>query len=78
MAAAYSIKVVVASFMSDGLKELKLANQFEPSFAMTKFAHELGTTRPSSTPSCRTLSESSSGLSSTHNQSTGAYNNNNL
>ncbi len=67
MATASSVQVVAASFMSDGLKESKMANQFEPSFAMTKFAHWLGTTRPSSLPSCRTLSESLSGLSSTHN-----------
>ncbi|KAG8654476.1 AT-hook motif nuclear-localized protein 10 isoform X2 [Manihot esculenta] len=77
LTAASPVQVVVASFISDGRKESKLANQIEPLSAVTKFAPALGTTGPSSPPSRGTLSESSGGPGSPLNQSTGACNNSN-
>ncbi|XP_021686523.2 AT-hook motif nuclear-localized protein 10 isoform X2 [Hevea brasiliensis] len=77
LTAASPVQVVVASFISDGRKESKSANQIEPLSAMMKFAPALGTTGPSSPQSRGTLSESSGGPGSPLNQSTGACNNSN-
>lgn len=77
LTAASPVQVVVGSFIADGRKESKPATQMEPLTAPPKLASVGGPTGASSPPSRGTLSESSGGPGSPHNQSTGACNNSN-
>ncbi|XP_022720634.1 AT-hook motif nuclear-localized protein 10-like isoform X2 [Durio zibethinus] len=75
--AASPVQVVVGSFIADGRKEPKSANQMEPLSAPPKLATGGVPTGAISPPSRGTLSESSGGPGSPLNQSTVACNNNN-
>lgn len=77
LTAASPVQVVVGSFIADGRKESKSANQMEHMIAPSKFAQGGMPTGASSPPSRGTLSESSGGPGSPLNHSTGACNNNN-
>lgn len=77
LTAASPVQVVVGSFIADGRKESKSANQLEPLIAPSKLGPGGGHTGASSPPSRGTLSESSGGPGSPQNYSTGACNNNN-
>lgn len=77
MELSVSLQVVVGSFIADGRKESKSANQVEPLSATTRPAPTGGSTGASSPPSRGTLSESSGGQGSPLNQSSGACNNSN-
>ncbi|GAB4833048.1 hypothetical protein Ancab_007106 [Ancistrocladus abbreviatus] len=68
LTAATPVQVVVGSFIADGRKELKLANQMEALSAPPKLAPAVGQTGASSPPSRGTLSESSGGPGSPLNQ----------
>ncbi|KAB2626273.1 DNA-binding protein ESCAROLA [Pyrus ussuriensis x Pyrus communis] len=78
LTAACPVQVVVGSFVADGRKESKTANQMDPLSVAPKFDPGSGPTGASSPQSRGTLSESSGGPGSPLNQSTGACNNNNL
>ncbi|KAJ8762217.1 hypothetical protein K2173_007373 [Erythroxylum novogranatense] len=71
LTAASPVQVVVGSFIADGRKESKSANQVEPLPAITGVPAVGGLTGASSPPSRGTLSESSGGPGSPLNQSTG-------
>lgn len=73
--AASPVQVIVGSFVVDGHKGSKAANQTEPLSAAAKLIPGSGAIGPSSPQSRGTLSESSGGASPL-NQSTGALNNN--
>ncbi|XP_057975570.1 AT-hook motif nuclear-localized protein 10 [Malania oleifera] len=75
LTAASPVQVVVGSFLADGRKEPKTANQMDSFSAPPKLAPGSGATGASSPPSRGTLSESSGGPGSPLNQSTGACNN---
>ncbi|CAB4278840.1 unnamed protein product [Prunus armeniaca] len=75
LTAASPVQVVVGSFVADGRKESKTANQLEP--VAPKLAPSSGPTGASSPQSRGTLSESSGGPGSPLNQSTGGCNNSN-
>lgn len=77
LTAASPVQVVVGSFIADGHKESKPANQIEPQSAPSKVAQGGGAMGATSPPSRGTLSESSGGPGSPLNQSTGACNNSN-
>ncbi|TQD71080.1 hypothetical protein C1H46_043383 [Malus baccata] len=78
LTAACPVQVVVGSFVADGRKESKTANQMDPLSVAPKFDPGSGPTGANSPQSRGTLSESSGGPGSPLNQSTGACNNNNL
>uniref|UniRef100_A0A803QUY5 AT-hook motif nuclear-localized protein n=1 Tax=Cannabis sativa TaxID=3483 RepID=A0A803QUY5_CANSA len=75
--AATPVQVVVGSFVSDGRRESKSANQVEPLSISQNLGVGSGPTGPGSPLSRGTLSESSGGPGSPLNHSTGACNNNN-
>ncbi|KAJ7967007.1 AT-hook motif nuclear-localized protein [Quillaja saponaria] len=77
LTAASPVQVVVGSFMADGRKEPKPANQTEILSVFPKLITSSGPTGASSPPSHGTFSESSGGPGSPLNHSSGACNNSN-